>query len=187
MNTVQFDIGGGASVALPRHLVAKNLLESLETQSQTIQHRGYQLGEYIIDQGGIFAGDIRGDDGVTYGLIISQEEDIGCATWGPEGERDLSDWDGLNNTARLRNECPAAKLASDYKAGGNIDFYLPGRREMLVAMANLPHLFNKDSWYWTSTPYGRISAWAVDFENGSVSITTRYYEFRVRPFRRFTY
>ena len=188
MTTIQYDLGGGATFALPAHIAVKQLLDQL--QAQTIpgtRVSQYQIGQYAPGQGGVFVGDILGDDGVTYGLITDTDEDVGRAKWGPEGERDLSAWDGMGNTNRLLNESPAAKLASDYEADGHVDFYLPARRELLIAMANVPHLFGKDSYYWTSSPYGSDYAWAVNFEYGFVTIYNRRDEFRVRPFRRFTY
>lgn len=156
MTTIQYNLGGGAFIALPADIVVKQLIEHLRAEAKIATQRPrYKIGEYLAGQGGVYAGDILGADGVTYGLIIGgDKEDIGAAKWGPDGERDLSDWDGLSNTNSLRKECPAAKLASSYEADGHVDFYLPGRREMLVAMANVPHLFGKKSRYWTSTPYG---------------------------------
>lgn len=185
MSTIQFDLGGGASIALPALTVAERLIENIRaaTAPQPAVNRP-RIGEYLAGQGGIYAGEILGDDGTTYGLVIAEPQDVGKARWAPDGERDLSEWDGLTNTSRLRNECPAAKLASDYEADGHADFYLPSRREMMVALANVPHLFGKDSWYWTSTPHSEDYAWAVDFEGGGVFNDFRRFEFRVRPFRR---
>lgn len=188
MNTIQFDLGGGAVLALPTATVAEKLIGSLQgaipapAASAAARHR---IGEYLPGQGGIYAGDILGDDGVLYGLVIAEPKDVGMAAWGEDGELDLSEWDGLSNTNRLRNGCPAAKLAGDYEADGNCDFYLPARREMMVALANVPHLFEKSDWYWTSTPRLSSNAWAVDFQFGHVYTDARYNEFRVRPFRRF--
>lgn len=145
------------------------------------------IGEYWEGQGGHYAGDFRGTDGTVYGLIVAPGEDVGRASWGPTGARELSDWDGQANTARLRNECPAAKLAAGFERDEHSDFYLPARRELHLAAANVPHLFGKESWYWSSTPPGEHYAWAVDFEDGSTSLYDRRYEFRVRPFRRFIY
>lgn len=187
MSTIQYDLGGGATFALPAHIAVKQLLDQL--QAQTVpgtRLTQYQIGQYAPGQGGIFVGNILGDDGVTYGLVMGAEQDIGKAKWGPDGERDLSSWDGMSNTNRLRNECPAAKLASDYERDGHVDFYLPAQRELMIARANVPHLFAKGV-YWTSTPYGSDGAWAVHFEYGGVLIGYRGREFRVRPFRRFTY
>lgn len=145
------------------------------------------IGEVWPGQGGIYAGDFRGGDGTVYGLIVAKEEDVGTARWAPEGKRALSDWDGLINTAALRSDCPAAKLASDYVHDEHTDFYLPARRELQLAAANLHDTFGKESWYWTSTPQGEHFAWAVDFESGFTYHDFRTYEFRVRPFRRFIY
>lgn len=145
------------------------------------------IGQAWPGQGGIYAGDFRAGDGTVYGLIVAAEEDIGRARWAPEGERDLSDWDGLANTARLRNDCPAAKLAAEYVRDEHTDFYLPARRELQLAVANVPDKFGKESWYWTSTSRGESYAWAVDFEYGDTYRGNRINEFRVRPFRRFIY
>lgn len=183
MTIIQFDLAGGARVDLPADIVAQRLIERLQDQSKTILASRPRIGEYLHGQGGIYVGDILGSDGVLYGLVTGTEMDIGRAKWGPDGERDLSDWDGLSNTKRLRNESPAAKLASDYERDGHADFYLPARRELLIAAANVPHLFGKDGWYATSTPCGSGSAWVVDFEDGSVYVGGRLDEFRVRPFR----
>ncbi|WP_417285326.1 hypothetical protein [Comamonas sp.] len=149
-----------------------------------------QIGDYWPGQGGFYAGDMRGDDGTVYGLIVSDcdtAKDVGTAKWGTDGERDLSQWDGLDNTRRLVNECPAAKLATNHTADEHKDFYLPARRELQLAAANVPHLFGDDNWYWSSTHYGQSTAWAVDFELGRTSRNFRYDEFRVRPVRRFIY
>lgn len=145
------------------------------------------IGEVWVGQGGIYAGDFRGSDGTVYGLIVGKEEDIGRARWAQDGERDLSDWDGLANTAALRNDCPAAKLAAEYVIDGHTDFYLPARRELQLAAANVPDKFGTESWYWSSTPYSESYACSVDFEYGSTSSFNRLSEFRVRPFRRFIY
>ena len=145
------------------------------------------IGQEWPGQGGIYAGDFRGGDGTVYGLIVAPEQGIGRARWAPNGERDLSDWDGLANTKRLRTDCPAAKLASEYQRDGHTDFYLPARRELMLAAATVPDKFGKEGWYWTSTPHAADYAWAVDFEHGDTHRSCRYDEFRVRPFRRFIY
>jgi hypothetical protein len=148
------------------------------------------IGDYWPAQGGFYAGDMRGDDGVVYGLIVADcgdSQDVGRAKWGPEGDLSLSQWDGLANTRTLGDKHPAAKLASSHAADEHQDFYLPARRELQLAAANVPHLFGSDSWYWSSTPHTESYAWAVDFEFGNTLNYYRYYEFRVRPVRRFIY
>ena len=149
-----------------------------------------QIGDYWPDQGGFYAGDMRGDDGTVYGLIVADcgdAMDVGTAKWGPDGEQDLSQWDGLDNTRRLVNESPAAKLAVSHTADEHKDFFLPARRELQLAAANVPHLFGDESWYWSSTHYGQSTAWAVGFECGLTLYNYRSDEFRVRPVRRFIY
>lgn len=188
MNAIIFELGGGTTISLPIDVVAQRLIEQLQkpiaqTASPAPTSRP-KIGEYLQGQGGIYVGDILGDDGVLYGLIASKEQGVGTAKWGYEGKLYLSNWDGLTNTKSLRNH-PAAKLASDYRADNHTDFYLPSQREMMVALANIPKLFNTDGWYWTSTPRNEYYAWAVGFEDGIVHRHLRDREFRVRPFRRF--
>ena len=148
------------------------------------------IGDYWPAQGGFYAGDMRGDDGTVYGLIVADcgpAQDVGRAKWGPEGVDDLSQWDGLANTQALGDKHAAAKLAGGHTADDHQDFYLPARRELQLAAANVPHLFGTDSWYWSSTPRTESYAWAVAFEYGNTLYGTRCGEFRVRPVRRFIY
>lgn len=184
MSTIQFELGGGASIVLPTSTVAEKLIERLTEQSKAIVLPACpKIGEYLPGQGGIYVGDILGNDGVLYGLIDAGKS-IGKAKWGKDKEWDLSDWDGLSNTNSLGKDSPAAKIAAEHEADGHVDFYLPSRRELIVAAANVPHLFEK-AYHWTSSPYGSNYAWAVDFEHGDVLIRNRTSEFLVRPFRRF--
>lgn len=152
------------------------------------QRGRYTIGEYIAGQGGIYAGDILGDDGVTYGLITAGREATVKGKWGADGEIEgLSHWDGLTNTNALsKRGCPVADLVAGYEKDGHTDFYLPARRELIIAQANVPHLFDK-CWHVTSTPYGSHGAWVVGFEGGRVLTDTRNPEFAARPFRRFIY
>lgn len=149
-----------------------------------------QIGDYWRGQGGFYAGDMRGDDGTVYALIVSNcdvDKDAGTSAWGPEGTHNLSEWDGLANTQALGTTHPAAKLAAAHTTEQHADFYLPARRELQLACATVPHLFGSASWYWSSTPYSNDYAWAVDFEHGSTDDCYRDDEFRVRPVRRFIY
>lgn len=144
-----------------------------------------KVGDLWAGQGGIYIGDILGDDQVLYGLIISEEMDIGMAEFGYKHKGDLSQWDGLSNTQTLRGKSPAADLAANYERDGYCDFYLPSRRELMVALANVPHLFNPEDCYWSSKTRGENHAWAVDFKYGGVLNYPQDFTLRVRPFRRF--
>lgn len=188
MNTIQFDLGGGASIALPADTVAQRLIERLQDQSRISAPR-LKIGEHLSSHGGTYAGDILGDDGTVYGLIAS-DADLGPFEWGRYGTDvpgAASTWDGLSNTNALRNNGhPAAQAASDHDARGRSDWYLPSKRELQIAQANVPSLFEMAR-YWTSTQYSANYAWAVGFEDGSVDGWLESGGFRVRPFRRFTY
>lgn len=146
------------------------------------------IGQYWPGQGGIYAGDFRGDDGSIFGLIRA-EEDMGAKAWGPSGElAGLTTWDGKENTRILltSGNHPAAKAASEYTSDGHSDFYLPSQRELQLAVANIRHLF-KPEYHWSSTPWAEGYAWAVDFELGFTNGYYRHDEFRAAPFRRFIY
>ena len=146
------------------------------------------IGTIWPEQGGFYAGDMRGDDGTVYALIVSNcdvDKDVGTSAWGPEGTHNLSEWDGLTNTQALGTTHPAAKLAAAHTTEQHADVYLPARRELHLACATVPHLFGSASWYWSSTPYSDDYAWAVDFEGGFTYRLHRNNEFRVRPVRSF--
>lgn len=179
------DLDGGAKIALPADIVARKLLDSLLQQSSIIKDSRPRIGDYLATQGGVYVGDILGDDKVLYGLIIGEEIEIGTAEFGYAYKGDLSQWDGLSNTNALRGKSPAADQAANYERNGHCDFYLPARRELMVALANVPHLFNSKGYYWSSTTRGNDYAWAVGVENGYVVYNYRHNEFRVRPFRSF--
>jgi hypothetical protein len=196
--TVHIHIGAPAPTGIPSLGLAfvKACLASQGEEGHAVAAETFApadrpaIGEYWPGQGGIYAGDIRGDDGTVYDLIVADcgdAQDVGRAKWGPEGEHDLSQWDGLANTRALGDTHPAAKLAAGHAADEHQDFYLPSRRELQLAAANVPHIFGDDDWYWSSTPRTESYAWAVGFESGGTRRSHRLYEFRVRPFRRFIY
>lgn len=180
---------GGLRLEIPASTLLSALGSYLSSRPSQPIHQ-VKIGEYLPGHGGIYAGDILGDDGMVYGLIVASDDLDGTYDWGPEdGERQASNWDGLVNTndlLRHNGTHAAARAAKAYSADGHADFYLPAKRELQIIGANLPHLFQPKP-YWTSTPYGSHSAWAVYFENGGVDTWRRIDEFRVRPVRRFTY
>ena len=183
------DFSPDAMAALEKRMGTLGRTSSLETAVLPATDRP-AIGDYWPAQGGFYAGDMRGDDGTVYGLIVADcgtAQDVGRAKWGPEGVDSLSQWDGLANTKALGDKHPAAKLAAGHADDEHQDFYLPARRELQLAAANVPHLFGTDGWYWSSTPRTESWTWAVDFENGLTYGVSRHGEFRVRPVRRFIY
>ncbi|PNL98357.1 Lcl C-terminal domain-containing protein [Achromobacter xylosoxidans] len=124
------------------------------------------IGQEWPEQGGIYIGS-RLIDGATHHVII------------PGGkEFDLVD---------VEFKDLASAVAERGEVNGHDDWRAPDQEDMMLAYINAAGLFEKDDWYWTNTPYGSDSAWAVHFENGHVYSWLRRSEFRVRPVRRFTY
>lgn len=149
------------------------------------------LGSYWPGQGGYNAGLVRGEDGAPdYYLIVPILTEQLRAEWGGCGEEcegATSMSDGLANTRALladTNEHPAAKLASEFTADGHSDFYLPARRELQVAEANVPELFEK-AYHWSSSQFSADSAYGLGFVYGWLSYCGKSYERLVRPVRRF--
>ncbi|KPM66100.1 hypothetical protein HB4184_03685 [Pseudomonas putida] len=149
------------------------------------------LGSYWPGQGGYNAGLVRGEDGAPdYYLIVPQLTEQLSAAWGGYGEEvegASSASDGLANTRALladSNEHPAAKLASEFTADGHNDFYLPARRELQLAEANVPELFEK-AYHWSSSQRSAYYAYFMGFEDGWLNDFRKSVEFLVRPVRRF--
>lgn len=149
------------------------------------------LGSYWPEQGGYNAGLVRGEDGAPdYYLIVPALTDQLRAAWGGYGEEvegANSASDGLANTRALladSNEHLAAKLASEFTADGHNDFYLPARRELQLAEANVPELFEK-AYHWSSSQRSAYGAYTMGFEDGWLGNDHKDFEFLVRPVRRF--
>ncbi|HCW20298.1 MAG TPA: hypothetical protein DHL02_20610, partial [Achromobacter sp.] len=97
------------------------------------------IGQEWPEQGGTFIGS-RLVDGAVHHVII------------PGGkEFDLADvaFDELKSAVAERGE-----------VNGHFDWRAPEQEEMMLAYINVPHLFDKEDWYWTSKPCGSYNAWA---------------------------
>jgi hypothetical protein len=93
--------------------------------------------------------------------------------------------DGKANTdAMALAGCPAALRVREISIDGHADYYLPALGELNSAAANVPELFSKKGWYWTSTQTSRSYAFVQDFKYGSSGWTGKGTERRVRAFRR---
>jgi hypothetical protein len=140
------------------------------------------IGQYWVGQGGIYVG-----QSILGGYLIAAEKPLdGEFEFGGYGDKlpGYSDRDGAANTDKLieRGNHPAAIAARGFEADGHSDFFLPAHRQAIQRLAVFG-FGNGDEYEWTSTPCGSDDAWVVDFEHGGVRTLTRYYEFRVRPFR----
>jgi len=149
-----------------------------------------RIGQPWPGQGGIYAGAIRGAEGQPDRHIVVAAADLGEFAWGDHGKDApgaTSDLDGAANTRTLvaEGDHPAAHACVEFSADGHSDFYLPARRELALAAANVPEVFAKEGWYWSSTQASRHYAFAQYFEHGRSYWLDEGNEFRVRPFRGF--
>jgi hypothetical protein len=161
-------------------------------QAETATSQPPRIGDMWPEQGGIYAGLMRGvNGGHDYHLIVppGPEALAESIAWGAEGEDEpgaASEWDGLANTLALTassHSHPAAEWATSLAISGHQDFYIPSRREARLCWVNVPELFTAH-WFWTSTQYSRRYAWNQTFDAGSQSNHTKGYEGRARAVRR---
>lgn len=133
------------------------------------------FGTLIPGQGGRLGAILPGkaeDGSEDYALIVVEAEgaEIEPAPWSEdytEIEGADSVHDGAANTAAMAAAgLPLAVRIQALEVDGHKDCYLPSAAEMRALSATVPHLFNKDDWYWTSTQYSRRYAWCQDFEYG---------------------
>lgn len=148
------------------------------------------LGGYWPGQGGVNAGLVRGQDGTRdYYLIVPTGDDLGelkFGAYGDEVEGAGSAWDGQANTRALiasGKGCPAAEAAAAFTCDGHNDFYLPARRELQIAEANVSEVFG-NGWHWSSTQRSASFAFYLYFEGGVQGNLAKNHELRVRPVRR---
>lgn len=149
------------------------------------------LGEPWPGEGGCNGGLRRGHDGLgDYYLIVppGADAETKAAYGGYEHETPGagSHDDGAANTrALLADDAahPAAKFAASFTRDGHTDYFLPSRRDIQVAEANVPELFSKAT-HWTSTQYSADDAYTMGFGGGIQDITSKSYVRLVRPVRR---
>jgi len=117
------------------------------------------IGEIWPEQGGIYAGVSRGEDGAPDAHLVLleavPEQDLNWA--------DALKWaDGLGNGARL-----------------------PTRFEAALLYANLHDKLDTERWHWTGTQSSASSAWIQYFSYGIQSDGSKSSEARARAVRRF--
>ncbi len=126
-----------------------------------------KIGDLWPEQGGIFVGTI---------LVDGKE----CHIITPEGT-------GHDLTKQTYDETEKAEFG---EINGHSDWHVGDQEEFMLGYINTRKQFKCDggidSIYWTRS-FHHGYPWAVDFENGDVLNYIRSYQFRVRPFRRFTH
>jgi hypothetical protein len=90
---------------------------------------------------------------------------------------------GCQHGRPSRDKYPAAWWCSNQQADGHTDFHLPSQAELFMTLLHAPQLFQKESWYWTSTQLSRNLAFAQYFEYGGSCWLDKVSELRVRAFR----
>jgi len=138
----------GARVTLPVETLTKLWLDEVQRLAgqTTMASTGGppRIGSIWHGQGGVYAGDVRGDDGdPDYHLIVAEDE------------RTSIDW-----TA-------AGAWASSIEADGHRDFTLPKRKDQSILFGNVPELFAKEA-YWSGVEHAENAqyAWCQGFNTG---------------------
>lgn len=203
MHTIKLEVAG-TRIETPNATLARHVLEqatglgparaelfagTVETMHTTPPPA---IGQFWNDQGGVYAGLIRGENGQPdYHLVVSPAEqgEVEKITWGAAGQTEpaaTNEWDGLANTRSLvdsEHSHPAAEWAAGLEINGHRDFYLPSRRELRLCWVNVPDLF-AEKWYWSSTQYSPDLAWTQDFDDGNQDDVHKLNELRARAVRR---
>ena len=150
-----------------------------------------ELGADWPGQGGFNGGLVAARGDVPEHYLIIAAKDVGDHAWGGRGieVKGLSKTDGCTNAQVLignedETKYPAANACAEYQADGHHDFYLPAAAELYHCWLNVPELFAKDNWYWSSTQRSAYLAFTMDFDDGLQDLTGKTLELRVRPVRR---
>lgn len=150
------------------------------------------IGQPWTAQGGVLGAIVRGAGG-NVALIVPTAPQAHAAglKFGPYGKRIEgadSDTAGPANTAALIAsglDVPAAQHCAGLVLDGLADWYLPSIDELRAVRINVPELFRTDDWYWSSTQYSSLNAWAQTFKHGLSLDLRKNYTCHVLPFRRF--
>lgn len=151
------------------------------------------FGDTVPGQGGRLGAILRGaaaDGSEDYALIVVECEgaEIEDTVWS-EDYTEIQGADSLHDGAANTAAMAAAglRLALHIQAlevDGHKDCYLPSAAELRALSATVPHLFNKDDWYWSSTQFSRYGAWCQGFECGYSGASLKDVRDRARAVRK---
>lgn len=122
-----------------------------------------RVGEKWPEQGGIYAGEVRGENGApNYHLILVDQPEPAAMPW-----QKAMDW------------------AAGLKVHGFSDWALPTRREQRLLFVNAREHFQEE-WYWSGEQHAAHSdnAWVQDFGDGYQDDDWKDDEYRVLAVRR---
>lgn len=160
---------------------------TLATTTPTGQTIPVAIGTRCFALGGTLGAIVGRPDGSgIYGLIVADAAHDVTGTWGEYGQDvpNAKGPDGAANTqGMLAAGSPIAQTVRAFNIEGHTDWFIPSRLQMLALYEASPDLFDKDSWYWTSSQYSRGTAWCQDFEYGYSSAYGKDDELRARPVR----
>lgn len=159
---------------------------TLATTTPTGQTIPVAIGTRCFALGGTLAAILARPDGTVYGLIVADAAHEATGTWGEYGQDvpGAKGPDGAANTqAMLAAGSPIAQAVRALNIEGHADWFIPSRLQMLALYESVPELFDKDSWYWTSSQGSRYTAWCQDFEYGDSYASYKDSEFRARAVR----
>ena len=190
---------GDTTIKMPAASLAKLAVASVFAQvlppAANVQpiypHSVPELGAAWPGQGGFNGGLVAARDDVPAHYLIVAAKDAGSHEWGGRGieVKGLSKTDGYTNAQVLignddSTKYPAANACAEHQADGHHDFYLPAAAELYHCWLNVPELFAKDTWYWSSSQRSAYGAFGMNFDDGNQGTSGKYGELRVRPVRR---
>ena len=190
---------GDTTIKMPASSLAKLAVASVFAQvlptaanvQSATSHSIPELGAIWPGQGGFNGGLVAARGDVPEHYLIVAAKDVGDREWGGRGieVKGLSKTDGHTNTQVLignddERQYPAADACAEYQTDGHHDFYLPAAAEQYHCWLNVPDLFAKDTWYWSSTQRSADDAFLMVFDVGSQRNNGKNLELRVRPVRR---
>ena len=198
-NTISIEADGfkikGTSERMVQLLMAGMLAQTLPPAAKVqpiTAHSVPALGAEWPGQGGFNGGLVAARGDVPAHYLIIAKDDVGSHEWGGRGieVKGLSKTDGYTNTQVLignddERKYPAADACAEYQADGHHDFYLPAAAELYHCWVNVPELFAKDTWYWSSSQRSAYGAFVMTFDDGHQTSSSKGSELRVRPVRRF--
>ena len=128
--------------------------------------------------GGLYAGQITEDDGITYAIIVAPKaqggEASGTLAWKTTqttttGTDSLNN--GFNNTAAMVaagiSLHPAAQFCKGLSINGYTDWYLPAKDELNLIYTNRGSLDAfVQTYYWSSTQNSSTNSWSQGVNNG---------------------
>ncbi len=148
------------------------------------------IGTHWPEQGGVFAGILRGAPGQPdAALIIPTAPQFELqGQWGEYG-KDVpgatSRTDSAANTSAMAaaGSTIAQQVLALRDDAGRADYAIPSQAALQLAAANVPELFDKSDWYWSSTQGSRYNAFVQRFEYGLSDASRKDFSLRVRAVR----